>query len=102
MTDPQACQPPGDARTTIDAVGLACPLPIIALARKAAALPAGARIELVTDDPAALHDVPAWCRLRGAAYRGPFPRSAPDQPSGMPDGAVIHLIQLGPTPGAPG
>ena len=42
-----------------------CPLPVIALARLAADLPAGSRIEVLADDPAARADIPAWCRLKG-------------------------------------
>lgn len=49
----------------IDERGRRCPLPIIALGRAAAADP-GAEVTLLTDDPAALHDVPAWCRMKGA------------------------------------
>ncbi len=49
----------------VEARGVLCPVPIIRLARAAAALPAGALVELRTDDPAAEYDVPAWCRLRG-------------------------------------
>ncbi len=57
---------------TIEARGVLCPVPIIRLARTARALPPGTLIELLTDDPAAAYDVPAWCRLRGhelLAYR---------------------------------
>lgn len=99
MTGPSpAAGPDGDALTTLDAVGMACPLPIIALARAATKLPAGAQIELATDDPAAIHDVPAWCRLRGASYAGPYPRSGRDESPDEPSGVVIHLIRLGPGP----
>ena len=49
----------------LDARGQNCPLPVIALARLAADLPAGSRIEVLADDPAARADIPAWCRLKG-------------------------------------
>ena len=42
-----------------------CPVPIIRLARAASTRASGSVIELLTDDPAAEYDVPAWCRLRG-------------------------------------
>jgi TusA-related sulfurtransferase len=47
----------------LDERGHVCPLPVIALARAAAADPAG-RVLLLADDPAAETDVPAWCALR--------------------------------------
>lgn len=51
--------------TIVDARGVLCPVPIIRLARTAATLAPGHYVALLTDDPAAEHDVPAWCRLRG-------------------------------------
>lgn len=51
--------------TRVEARGVLCPVPIIRLARAARGLPPGSLIELLSDDPAAAHDVPAWCRLRG-------------------------------------
>ena len=53
------------ADATVEARGVLCPVPIIRLARAASTLPSGSLIELLTDDPAAEYDVPAWCRLRG-------------------------------------
>lgn len=49
----------------LDERGRRCPLPVIALARAVAAAEPGEVVELLADDPAAVHDVPAWCRLRG-------------------------------------
>ncbi len=49
----------------LDERGRLCPLPVIALARAAAELPAGAVLRLWADDPAARVDVPAWCRMKG-------------------------------------
>ena len=48
----------------VDARGLRCPLPVIRLAATARDAPAGTRITVLTSDPAARHDVPAWCRMR--------------------------------------
>lgn len=59
MSRPQAA--------VIDERGSLCPAPIIALGRALRSLPAGAEITLIADDPVALSDVPAWCRLVGAA-----------------------------------
>lgn len=53
------------APVVIDERGRRCPLPVIALAKAAAAHP-GAIVTLLADDPAARHDVPAWCRMTGA------------------------------------
>ncbi len=53
------------ADVELDERGRLCPLPVIALARAAAALPAGGVVRLLADDPAAAADVPAWCRMRG-------------------------------------
>ena len=48
----------------VDARGLRCPLPVIRLAAAAQDVPAGTRIVVLTSDPAAHHDIPAWCRMR--------------------------------------
>ena len=54
----------------LDCRGLLCPRPIIELARHIADVPVGAVIGVVSDDAAAAHDVPAWCRMRGQEYVG--------------------------------
>jgi TusA-related sulfurtransferase len=54
----------------IDARGRRCPLPILELARRIADVPVGATIAVEADDPAALPDVQAWCRMRGQEYVG--------------------------------
>ncbi len=96
-----------------------CPVPIIRLARAAGSLPAGSLIELRTDDPAAVHDVPAWCRLRGHQLVLTEPLSAevpdpmamqssaasgpePHTPNEHPGQALRHLIRLGAPSGPPG
>ena len=48
----------------VDARGLRCPLPVIRLAAAARGTPAGTRIVVLASDPAARHDIPAWCRMR--------------------------------------
>ena len=97
------------ADAKVDARGVLCPVPIIRLARTANSLPSGSLIELLTDDPAAEHDVPAWCRLRGHELvttemleeevvleswvepDGPEPHT-PNENPGQP---LRHLIRLG-------
>jgi len=54
----------------LDCRGQRCPLPVIALAKRLPALPVGAVIRVLADDPAAANDVPAWCRMRGQDYLG--------------------------------
>jgi tRNA 2-thiouridine synthesizing protein A len=54
----------------VDCVGQRCPLPVIALARRLTEVPVGAVVRVLSDDPAAAVDVPAWCRLRGQEYVG--------------------------------
>jgi TusA-related sulfurtransferase len=59
----------------LDERGRLCPLPIIALARCFAADPPPTRVLLLSDDPAADIDVPAWCSLRSkqVAWSAPAP-----------------------------
>lgn len=63
---------PDDAApaTVVDARGLRCPLPVIRLARAAADLAVGELVTVWSTDPAAVHDVPAWARMRGHAVVG--------------------------------
>lgn len=58
-------RPPEGSGHFVDARGERCPLPVIRLARLAGALEPGALVTLLATDPAARHDVPAWCRMRG-------------------------------------
>ena len=55
----------GENPVLLDATGQRCPLPVIALAKAARGLAAGAVVVVIATDPAARHDVPAWARLRG-------------------------------------
>jgi TusA-related sulfurtransferase len=99
--------------TVVEARGVLCPVPIIRLARVAAGLPPGSLVALRTDDPAAEHDVPAWCRLRGHALLGSEPITGPPPLGAAPAGAephapnpqpgqpVRHLIRLGPVAASP-
>lgn len=49
----------------VDARGLRCPAPVIRLARAAKDAPPGSTLTVLATDPAAVHDVPAWARMRG-------------------------------------
>ena len=49
---------------TLDCRGQRCPQPVIELARAAKTSSHGTTIRILTDDPAAAIDIPAWCRMR--------------------------------------
>lgn len=70
---------------TLDCRGRRCPLPVIDLARAAAAHPPGTVVAVVADDPAAASDVPAWCRMRGHEFLGS---------ATAPDGVPVHRVRL--------
>ena len=49
----------------LDATGLLCPLPVLKLRKRLAALSLGDAIRLRADDPAAVIDVPHFCAETG-------------------------------------
>jgi TusA-related sulfurtransferase len=53
-----------DIDEVVDASGLACPLPVIELAKAIERVPVGGRVRLLATDPAARVDVPVWCRMQ--------------------------------------
>ena len=55
---------------TLDCLGRRCPVPVIELARALPTVEVGEVIEVLSDDPAAATDIPAWCRMRGQSYEG--------------------------------
>ena len=70
---------------TVDARGLLCPLPVLKARKRLAALPAGARLRLLTDDPAAVVDVPHFCAEQGHVL----------EESSEREGARLHVIRRG-------
>jgi len=52
---------------TIDARGLKCPLPVLKMEKRLAALPAGATLLVLATDPMAKIDIPLYCRQNGHA-----------------------------------
>ena len=72
-----------DAALTLDTRGKLCPLPIIELARRIKDIAVGEVIAVVSDDPAARADVPAWCRMRDQEYVGEVPN----------EDAVTYLVR---------
>jgi cysteine desulfurase len=49
----------------VDTRGSFCPVPIIKLSEAVRNIDAGGVVELVSDDAAIQHDLPAWCRSTG-------------------------------------
>lgn len=59
-----------DADLVVDCLGRPCPVPVIELARALPTVEVGQVVAVLSDDPAARLDVPAWCRMRGQEYVG--------------------------------
>ena len=59
-----------NAPVTVDCLGRPCPIPVIELARALPDVAIGELIEVLSDDPAAALDIPAWCRMRQQEYVG--------------------------------
>lgn len=55
---------------TVDCLGRPCPVPVIELARALPTVGIGEVLEVLSDDPAAAVDVPAWCRMRAQEWLG--------------------------------
>lgn len=72
MTGPECSPEDGpEVRTKeLDCRDLPCPRPIIELARALGSVAVGDLLAVVARDPAARHDVPAWCRIRGQEFVG--------------------------------
>jgi len=49
----------------LDARRMFCPMPVIRAQDKINELEAGDTLEVVSTDPGALNDIPAWCRING-------------------------------------
>ena len=49
----------------LDATGLLCPLPVLKLQKMIKSMKESRRIKLITDDPAAVVDVPHFCNEQG-------------------------------------
>lgn len=50
---------------TIDARGLKCPLPVLKMEKRIAALPRGASLLVLATDPMAKVDIPLFCKQNG-------------------------------------
>jgi tRNA 2-thiouridine synthesizing protein A len=56
--------------TVVDCLGLACPIPVVRLARAISQAEIGQVVELLADDPGAKVDIPVWCRLKDQELLG--------------------------------
>lgn len=54
----------------LDCLGQKCPLPVIALAKKMRDVGIDDVVRVLSDDPAAANDIPAWCRMKAQEYLG--------------------------------
>ncbi len=70
----------------IDALGLLCPLPVLRARKALAALPVGATLAILADDPAAAVDMPHFCAEQGHALIAQDP---------LPGGARRYVIRKG-------
>jgi TusA-related sulfurtransferase len=48
----------------IDCLGLACPIPVVRLAKAIGQADIGGEVIVLSDDPGAKVDIPVWCRLK--------------------------------------
>ncbi len=53
------------AHHELDARRMFCPMPVIRTQDKVNELQVGDTLEVVSTDPGALNDIPAWCRING-------------------------------------
>lgn len=52
---------------SLDARGLKCPLPVLRMEKRLAAIAPGAALEVLATDPMARIDIPLYCRQNGHA-----------------------------------
>ena len=59
---------PAESVVTVDNRGMLCAQGILRLMRALGPLPPGQLVRVLSTDPAAEHDYPAWCRNTGHAF----------------------------------
>ncbi len=67
---PAAGSRPGEDAVMVDNRGMLCAQGIVRLMRALGPLPAGQLVRVLSTDPAAEHDYPAWCRNTGHPFLG--------------------------------
>jgi tRNA 2-thiouridine synthesizing protein A len=55
----------GTIHSSVDARGLACPMPIVKTAGHMKTVPSGALVEILATDPGSVKDFAAWARSTG-------------------------------------
>jgi len=55
----------GEFDDTLDAIGLLCPLPVLKARKRLKSMAGGSVLKLLSDDPAAVVDVPHFCAEAG-------------------------------------
>lgn len=70
----------------LDTCGLLCPLPVLKARKRLHPLRSGERLSMLADDPAAMIDVPHFCREQGHTLLQSEPQS---------DGATLYVIEKG-------
>ena len=74
--------------TVVDNRGMLCPQGILRLMRAMVAVPPAGTVKVLSSDPAAEHDYPAWCRNTGHQFLGH--RREPDARWGA---LIVSFIQ---------
>jgi len=70
----------------LDARGLLCPLPVLKARKRLLAMPQGAVLRVLADDPAAIVDMPHFCAATGHGLIGTAEQA----------GAQAYFIRRGP------
>ncbi len=85
---------PDAPAATVDARGLACPLPVLKLRKVLESQPVGAIVELLATDRTATRDIPVFCArmghgLLGISQAGGVLRFLVRRGRGGPQGSVV-------------
>ncbi|MDP3947896.1 MAG: sulfurtransferase TusA family protein, partial [bacterium] len=56
------------ADSVLEVVGLFCPLPILLTTERMKELSPGMILEVVSDDPEIMEDMPSWCKITGNQF----------------------------------
>ena len=56
------------ADSFLDCIGLFCPIPIFNTTQEIEKIGTGQTLEMVTDDPAAVQDIPRWAKRAGHQF----------------------------------
>lgn len=86
-SDPGGGDPGGGdlAPLIVDGIGMLCVRLLIRLRGVVAEAEPGTVVHVLTTDPAAPIDLPAWCHLTGHTYLGPV---------GQDDRCVVHALRV--------